>query len=88
MTKIIAGYNPTGDTLWRALYDRGEQKIIGHGCTRQAALDDLNEKSDLLNVPTDISDAFQLDMAEKGIHHDNWCDTFSDWLEANVEVMP
>ena len=86
MTKIIAGYNPTGDTLWRALFEHVQWGIIGYGSTRQQAINDLIEKSDPHNIPSDISSAFQLNMAEKGIQYYDWMDQFSEWLTEHVEV--
>jgi hypothetical protein len=40
---------------------------------------------DMASAPDDIIREFELDMAEKGIHHDDWPDTWNDWCEEKAE---
>lgn len=87
MTKITTWHS----SIWFAQFGEtdgatdAKPQLSGEGNTNQEAIDDLLEKSDLGNVPDDIAEAFQLDMAEKGIHHDHWCDEFGEWVRWHVE---
>jgi hypothetical protein len=41
--------------------------------------------ADMSNAPEEIQREFELDMAEKGIHHDYWPDTWNDWCAEKAE---
>jgi hypothetical protein len=57
------------------------------GTTEEESVANLLEGIELEHLSRSDQQAFELEMAEKGIHHDDWCDTFSEWLEANCEVV-
>lgn len=40
---------------------------------------------DIRKWPDGLRHAFELDMAEQGIHHDDWPDVSGDWLMKQLE---
>lgn len=57
------------------------------GSNEAEATQALKDNADWGNIPREAIKAFELEMAEKGIHEGDWCDTFGEWLEANCEVV-
>ena len=60
--------------------------ITGQGSTKEEAIENFLLSYESRPDPK-IVDAFELDMAEKGIHKDDFPDRFFEWLEGKVEVI-
>lgn len=90
LPKIVIEFQPVGWTasLSNADYSEPFSYSLGVGTSRTEAVDDLIEEiasNPTRKDATEIYEAFTLDMAEKGIHKDDWCNRFGEWLDTHLE---